>query len=292
MQRLPNLKMKNQKNNRLSRVRAAIYGQPWAITPEWLDAICEIFERHVNAEKMEFDFESKSQIAGGSAGRLDPGEYQIENGVAIIPLMGPIFPRANMMTRMSGATSIEEFSQKFSDALENPDVQSVLLQIDSPGGSVLGVNEAASKVFSARGQNKPIVALADGMAASAAYLVGSQAHQFYATEGAIVGSIGVVMRIDSDERQKLNEGIDPIIIKTGKLKAIGSGPVTDEQKASLQSMVDDYFGRFQAAVSRARPLAKMSEVATGETWIGEKAVSNGLADDISTMQDVMDMLTK
>lgn len=284
--------MKTQKSNRLSRVRAAIYGQPWAITPEWLEAICEIFERHVASDKLEFEFESKSTIAGGNDARLDTGEYQIINGVAIIPLMGPIFPRANMMTRMSGASSIEEFSNKFDDAISNPNVKSIILQVDSPGGSVLGVNEAASKVFAAQDQIKPIVSIAEGMMCSAAYLVASQAHKVYATEGAIVGSIGVVMRIDSDERQKLNEGIDPVIIKTGKFKAIGNGPVTDEQKSSLQSMVDDYFGKFQAAVQKARPLANMGEVSTGETWIGAKAQGKGLIDGISTMQEQIDRLSQ
>jgi capsid assembly protease len=284
--------MQTQNKNRLSRVRAAIYGQPWAITPEWLEAICEIFERHVASDKLEFEFESKSQIAGGNAARLDSGEYQIENGVAIIPLMGPIFPRANMMTRMSGASSIQDFSSMFADAINNPDVNAVLLQIDSPGGSVLGVNEAASQVFAARNQGKPIVALAEGMAASAAYLVGSQADEFYATEGAIVGSIGVVMRIDSDERQKLNEGIDPVIIKTGKFKAVGNGPVTDEQKAHLQETVNDYFSKFQMAVSRARPMANMDEVSTGEVWVGAKAQGKGLIDGISTMQEQMNRLAQ
>lgn len=266
---------------RLTRVRNAIYGQPWAITPEWLEAICEIFERNINAEKM--DFETATKTGGGMGRMMDPGEYEVQNGVAIIPLMGPIFPRANMLTRMSGATSIAEFSQEFADALDNKDVSSILLQIDSPGGSVLGLNEAASAVFAARDQSKPVIALADGMAASAAYAVGSQAMEFYCTEGAIVGSIGVVMRIDSQERLLKNAGIDSTILKTGPLKAIGNGPITDAQMEKLRGMMDEYFTKFKDGVSRARAGIDIEAVSTGETWIGSKAVDMGLCDGISTM---------
>src|ERR1041385_28572 len=94
------------RRRKLTHVRSAIYGQPWAITDKWLEAICEIFESNAAGLNAEM-----AQAAGDTyqSTAADP-PFEISNGVAILPLRGPIFPRANMMTRMSGATSLEEYA--------------------------------------------------------------------------------------------------------------------------------------------------------------------------------------
>jgi signal peptide peptidase SppA len=249
------------------------------IQEEWLRAICDIFERASAGDKVVWQGEpGESKVA-----------YQVVDGVAIVDLMGPIFPRANLMTRVSGATSSEEFRNNFSRAMDDGDVESVLLRIDSPGGAVSGIFEAASLVYAGRFK-KDIVAMCEGTMASAAYLVGSQASAVYATEASVVGSIGVVMQIEDDTRQRMNEGVQTYTLKTGPLKAVGAGPVTDEQIQHMRGLMDDFFGRFKSAVTRGRIGIDIDAVSTGAVWIGKKAEDMGLIDGIMTMDSAMKML--
>lgn len=285
------------KTERLTRIRNAIYGQPWAIMQDHLEAICEIFERHVSmdSETLEariIEVLAKSGVGGGQGQRLGFGEYEIVNGVAVLPLMGPIFPRSNMMTRMSGATSLEDFNAKFTDALSNKDVCSILIQEDTPGGSVNGLNETATRVFNARKQSKPIVSIADGMMCSAGYAIGSQAMECYCTEGAVVGSIGVVMQIEDDTRMKENAGIKSHTLRTGPLKCIGAGPITDDQLTELKSMLNEYFQKFKDGVARARAGIDIEAVSTGATWIGKKSCDMGLTDGVSSVDEQLARLGK
>lgn len=266
--------------DRLPHVRAALYGQPWMIQDQWLEAICEIFERTCAKDKIVWQGEpGESKVA-----------YQVSNGVGIVKLMGPIFPRANLMTRMSGATSTEEFKNNFSRAMDDDDVKNILMLIDSPGGAVAGIFEAASLVYSSRNQGKSIVSLCEGTCASAAYLIGSQADEIYATEASVVGSIGVVMAIADDTRKQENEGVKMHVLKTGPLKAVGVGPVTDAQLDHFRSLMDDFFGRFKGSVKRARPQMDVDKVSTGAVWIGKAAQYAGLIDGIGDLDELMNAL--
>lgn len=286
------------KTERLSHVRAALYGQPWCIQPEALDMLCEIVEGHLNLdskaleEKIDAALSGKNGVGGQMPSRMAYGQYEIQNGVAILPIMGPIMPRSNVMTKMSGATSLENFNAQFADAQNNKDVCAILIHTDSPGGSVIGLNEAASRVFAARNQAKPVVSLADGVMASAAYCIGSQAMECYCTEGSITGSIGVVMAIEDNTRAKENAGIRSIVLKTGSSKAIGVGPVTDSQIEELKGRMQDYFQMFKDGVERARAGIDISAVSTGSTWLGQKAVDMGLCDGVSSLEEQLARLGK
>lgn len=285
-----------------SHVKQAIYRQPWMMTEDGLDLICSIAERHAcgidspefiaSMEKIEREahteflerdktFQSRL-VSDGWGGAVDKKFYDNVNGVAVLRLLGPIFPRANLMTRMSGATALETWSKDFDEALQDEDVHALIICCDSPGGSVTGGFEMASKIFDSRDNGKPIVTLAEGVCASLAYLIGSQANQIYCTEASVVGSIGVVMAIEDDTRQSENEGVKRHVLKTGKNKAIGAGPVTDDQIAELKSMMMDFFGRFKDAISRARSV-DIEKVSDGSLYIGKKAVDNGLVDGITTL---------
>lgn len=272
-------------DKQLPHVRKALYSQPWAITEEWLDAICEIVEVHVRGGHSSFD-------AGAQPMRLDRRNPEklanVTSGVATIPIMGPIFPRANMMTEMSGATSLERVGMQFDAALVDPAVSSLLLLIDSPGGAVTGTFEMASKIWEARQfSSKPIIALAEGTAASAAYLLGSQADEFHATEASIVGSIGIIAKIDNLSRAEKNAGNDAVVIRSGPLKAAGVGGLSPDQETELRNIVQIYFDKFKTAVGRARPMMDMGAVSSGAIWVGDKAQNMGLVDSITTKERLL-----
>lgn len=268
---------------KLPHVRNAIYGQPWAITPDWLNSICEIFERHVAGDGKEIS-------AAYGMGQMEEEEekYQVINGVAVLPLCGPLFPKANIFTKLSNATSYQGFGQIFNEAIERNDVSAIVIHADSPGGSCLGLGELATEIFEARkSSDKPIIALADGLCASAAYMICSQCDAMFCTEGSMVGSIGTIARFDNYDRAERNEGNDSFVLRSSELKAPGSGgPITPNQMQSLQKIVAAYFEQFKDAVTRGRPGINIDSVSTGEVWIGADAVGMGLCDGVLTMDEV------
>jgi capsid assembly protease len=283
------------------------------MTADGLDVICDVLENHLESidnpeyqakiERLEKEamiefmernkaFQARLAPDGWSGELVDKKFYDVKSGVGILKLTGSIFPRANLMTRQSGATALENYSQDFTECLNDKDVKAVIQVVDSPGGSVSLGFETASKVFAARQQPKPVVTLVEGTCASLAYLIGSQADTAYITEASMAGSIGVVMAIEDDTRQAENDGIKRHILKTGKNKAIGVGPVTDDQITELEAMMDDYFTRFKSAVSRARSGIDIEAVSDGSLWIGQKAVDMGLVDGITTLDDLISELAQ
>jgi serine protease SohB len=110
---------------------------------------------------------------------------------------------------------------------------------------------------------------------------------FYASEAAVVGSIGVIATLYDQTRALKNQGVDPTVIRSSELKAPGAGDtITPSQMRNIVSRVQEYFGMFKDAVARARSGIDIDAVATGETWIGQKAVAAGLVDGIGTLDSV------
>lgn len=270
---------------RLSRVRNFLYSTPWAIMPEALDALVEIFEKRLFDEDKSWALEYASKFHSVDSLPMR-SEYANENGVAIVRFVGPIMPRATAMNT-SGATSLELQMQKLSHAVGNDAVNAAVLDFDTPGGSAMGLEEAALQILNLRKQGKPIIGLANSMCCSAGYYLMSQCDAAYATPAAMVGSIGVRMVMESDARQRLNDGIDTeYAYVSGPLKG-GVGPLTQDQRAELTAMGETFFANFKNAVSRARPTMDIESVATGKVWIGKAAQDAGLIDGITTMEDLI-----
>jgi signal peptide peptidase SppA len=162
-------------------------------------------------------------------------------------------------------------------------VKAIVLDIDSPGGGVTGVEEAGARI---RASSKPVIASVSGMAASAAYWLASQARAVYSTESAQTGSIGVYMALLDQSRRMEMEGVRVDLIKSegSPLKAAGLPglPLSDEQRANLQAQVDYIYARFTAAVSSTR--RRLSADATkGGTFYGSAAKAAGLVDSIADL---------
>ena len=160
-----------------------IAGEPWAITETAMQTILQIAMRE----------NESPQAVAAKLGRELQNTYNVieRDGVAIIPVTGPLFRYANIFTSISGATSYELIAKDFRSALDNAKIHTVILDIDSPGGEVNGVSELASMIYEARGQ-KPIIAYASGDAASGAYWIASAADEIVSSETSALGSIGVV----------------------------------------------------------------------------------------------------
>jgi len=262
-----------------------VQDRAWALHPAKLEEVAVFIERRLSGEHLA------PEGAAGKSGNRAEQSYEVRQGVAVLPLYGVLDKRMNLMLRFSGGTSTELFARDFRKALDDPRVEAILLDIDSPGGAVDGTKELADLVYGSRGQ-KPIIAYANGLMASAAYWIGSAADQIVAMDTAEVGSIGVAMMHYDYSAQDDQLGIKRTSITAGKYKRIASDekPLSKEGKEYLQSLVDDYYGLFLEAVGRHRnvdPETVHDKMADGRIFIGKKALKARLVDVIGNFNDAL-----
>jgi signal peptide peptidase SppA len=245
---------------RLDGIRRALATQLWLLHPEFLEAMMDVLVMRANGVRLS-DEEITDRIAAAEHGALGAratgGETVRPAGsaVAVIPIFGVIAHRASMVNSMSGprGTSVESVRQQFDAALNNEEVGSIVLDVDSPGGSITGVPELARHILGARG-TKPIVAIANGMMASAAYWLGSAADEVVVTPSGEAGSIGVYTVHEDLSGMLAAKGVTVNVIKAGKFKAEGhpAAPLSDEAREALQSRVDEAYEMFTDAVGKQR----------------------------------------
>lgn len=227
--------------------------------------------------------------------RLVPGRKNLGD-VAVIRLSGFITQKANMWTELFGGTSTEGLAAEVRAAMSERSIGAVLLDVDSPGGTVVGVSEAAEVIRASRG-SKPLVALANPFMASAAYWLASQADEIVATPSSLTGSIGV-MSVYVDESKALEAaGLDVEEITYGRRKAEGSGtkPLTDVARAGIQDRVDYYGEMFEADVARGRgisPARVRARYGQGAVFNAGPAREAGLVDRVGTLESVVAQLAK
>lgn len=215
--------------------------------------------------------------------------YRVVDGVAVISAMGGLVHRTKLAADSSLLIGYNDLAADMEDALGKSDVHAIALVMDSPGGEVAGAFELADRIYAARGR-KPIVAVADGMAASAAYLAASAADEVVLTNTSYVGSIGVVMRHVDFSRALANDGITVSHIFAGEHKIDGNPyqPLPDAVRAALQADIEGLYQMFVQAVAKHRG---MNEQAVRDTragvYRGVAAVAARLADRIGTVDAVV-----
>lgn len=261
---------------------------PWAILPEKLHVIMAVLHRHEAGIKL-----SAEEIAAVTK----PGRpASISGGIAVLPLFGTIAARANLMTEMSGGTSAEKFTNTFRGAMADPNVGAIVIDVDSPGGTVQGVDELAAEIYKARGV-KPVVAVANHLAASAAYWIATAAEELYVTPSGEVGSIGVFAAHDDVSKAYEQQGVKTTLISAGKYKTEGNPyePLSEESRASIQKRVDEYYNMFTAAVARNRGVsvdAVRGGFGEGRVVGAKEAVKLGMVDRIATFDETIARLQK
>ena len=232
---------------------------------------------------------ANTQSIGPVVGTASPSNATTANdgAVAAIPVHGVIMKRVPAVFTMLGieATGTVETSMAIRAALDDDSVEQIELSIDSPGGSVAGVQQLADLIHEAR-KIKPIKAVVSDMAASAAYWLASQADTIEANPSALIGSIGVYRVLVDSSKAMDDEGVRVHLIKSGEHKGTGTPGVaiSDAQIEEEQRIVDDVAEMFVEAVARGRGLSvdTVSNFATGSTWFADKAQPMGLVDELTT----------
>jgi len=264
---------------------------PWLITEEGMQTILDILNPRLDGTV--YTKEEIRMMMGDEPSQRSTYSSQHRN-VGVMTFDGPLFPKANLMTDLSGAISIEQARKEFSAMVADDSISSILMSFDSPGGSSEMMPEFAQDIFEAREQ-KRIVSIANMSANSGAYYLASQATEMYATPSGQVGSIGVIMVHKDDTRRRESAGIDNTVISAGKLKSVGYTPLTSDGKAYLQDFVDDTYEDFVSAVARGRAVTtKQVKEGFGHGGVvnPQNALSEGMIDGVATFDEVLsDMST-
>lgn len=212
--------------------------------------------------------------------------------VAVVPLLGLVTPRATWASVLFGGAPLDQLRDTLRSTARMASVHTIVLSIDSPGGSVYGVEEAAAAVREASASGTRVIAVADSLAASAAYWIGSAADELVVSPSAEVGSIGVVwIHFDWSERMK-SDGVAVTIIRAGDHKAEWNpyAPLSDDAAAHEQSLVDDYYRSFVRDVAQGRGVSAqvvLDQFGQGRTFTARRAVELGMADRVATIDEVV-----
>ncbi|ARK50044.1 S49 family peptidase [Burkholderia pseudomallei] len=272
---------------------------PWALMPERLAAFTGVVARWSTGRTVDADTMARVRAdADIVAARRGAATKATGGAIAVLPMYGVVTQRGNMADDISGpgSMSTQLFAQSLRSALADDSVDAILIDVDSPGGSVYGVQELADEIYQARAQ-KPVVAVANSLAASAAYWLGSAASEFYVTPGGEVGSIGVWSAHEDWSKALAEAGVTTTLISAGKYKTEGSPyePLSADAQSFMQSRVDDYYGAFTKAVARNRgvPITSVRDgMGQGRVLGAQAAKDAGMVDDIATFDDVIRRMSK
>ncbi|ANI16775.1 hypothetical protein A9C11_23630 [Pseudomonas citronellolis] len=255
--------------------------QPWLMLPCALDNLLAIANR----------LGDPSALVTKEGERLDnTRRVSMRNGVAVVPVTGPIFRYANLFSEISGATSTQVLATDIQAALDDPKVKAIVLNIDSPGGVVAGINELAELVYAGR-ERKRIVAYGSGTVASAAYWIASAASEIVLDDTAMAGSIGTVV-----EAVVQGEGANgakryEIVSRNAPNKRPDLS--TEEGRAKIGETINALADVFEAKVARnlGVPVEKVPEMGDqGGLRVGASAVEHGLAHRLGSLESLINEL--
>lgn len=273
---------------------AEFLSTPWALQPERLAAFAGVLSRWASGTQATAEtLEAIAADKEAREARKQSAQRATAGGIAVLPFYGVVTQRGNMVDDISGPGSVstQRFTQAFRELLADDSIGAIVIDIDSPGGSVYGVQELAAEILQARSQ-KQIVAVANSLAASAAYWVGSAASEFYVTPGGEVGSIGV-WQAHEDWSKFLDEmGVKTTFISAGKYKVEGNAyqPLDAEAQAFMQQRVDEYYTAFTKGVAKGRGvgIAQVRDgMGQGRVLGADQALAENMVDGIATLDDVI-----
>lgn len=300
----------------LSAIIEFITASVWAMEPDTLQKMWGIAYRHalgvrlsaqevveITGHEPMADSRERKQAerrdpeARERSEEIDGKRYELAGSVALVPVSGVIAKYASQVNGVSQprGTSVQAIRAAVREARADAMVGSVVLRVESPGGTVDGVEELAAELAAMRGDGgAPVLAYAEGPMASAAYWIASSAREVYATTSARVGSIGVYTVLPDTSKMFEQAGVTMHLVKAGQFKGIGERgvPVSADQLAKVQERINDVMTLFTASVERGRKRSAETVAgwATGDIWMAGKAHEMGLIDGVKPLAALVDEL--
>jgi|CXWL01.1.fsa_nt_gi signal peptide peptidase SppA len=283
---------------------------PWAIQTEWLTSAVEAVkaglwqaptQRQIAIGENSLMSSITCEQTGITVAAQEVGPAKVSgtglmyattaDGIAVVFLDGPIMKAAS---KFGGASSIAT-RQAIRAAVEDPKVNSILLHIDSPGGTAAGTQELYNDIRAADGK-KPVYAHIDDLGASAAYWIAAGARRVTANPMAMIGSIGTFAVLKDTSKKMEMEGIKVHVISSGGLKGAGAGgsELTPEAIEEIQQLVNAQNEFFLEAVAMGRkmPMKGVRAVADGRMMMAADAKKAGLIDAVQSLDDVVGSYTE
>ena len=265
----------------IARIKEQLINEPWLITQEAFVTL-----EHSLAEVFTLDMEGVDILDQNVA---------MDSGIAVVNIEGTMMRNVPpLVAQLFGLVDTAVLQEKIKELTENDSVEGIMLDIDSPGGSATGIGELADLISKAD-EVKPVYASTEGLMASAAYWVGSQARAVLSTASAKVGSIGVYLPVIDAEEAYKSKGIKVKLITNKEATYKGAGfegtKMTEEQEKYMQDMVQDIFNDFRDGVVSSRPQVE-SDAMRGQVFLGNRAKSQGLIDMVGSYDDAMFLLKK
>lgn len=259
--------------------------KPWAIEQRMLDHWLDLF-----SQRLAGLAGNQEAFVNLFTGESEPLGYSLRGDVAVIRVDGALVKR---LYAFDCGTSTEQIRAAVEGALENSAVRSILLDINSPGGTVDGTQSLAAFLRSVS-QVKPIYAYTDGALCSAAYWIASACTAVAAQETATIGSIGVLCLHRDVSGQDAAQGVKRTYLHAGKDKALGNDaePLSDRARASIQALLDATYFVFRADVAAFRDLDPKAEGewADGKVFGARAALELGLIDEITTLDAFLERI--
>lgn len=274
---------------RYAHILQACLDRPWALLPRKLAAI-EAFLA-LKAAGGEVDADEVRALAAAQRST----DIRTSGVIQVIPLYGVLTQRGGLTAASEPLTSTARVGLAIRQAASDPNVRGIVLDVDSPGGEVFGTSELAAVVAdAAQNAGKPVVAVANSLAASAAYWIASQAEELVVTPGGMVGSVGVyAMHVDVSRAAEM-QGVNVSLISAGEHKTDGNQyePLGDAARADIQAEVQDYYGLFVRDVARGRAVSAQT---VRDTWqarmfTAKNALAAGLVDRVDTLDATIERL--
>lgn len=281
---------------RISRVFHYVSTTPWALLPARAEIMFEVLRDRASSgricsQDVEVLVDESKAYRRARVEAAEKLTRQTDGVVAVVPVTGTFVHRAYEVSNLSGGglTSSEALAQTLSELDDNPRVARVVLDVDSPGGSVYGMPELAAAV---QRMSTPVTAVANAMMASAAYWLGSQANELVVTPSGEVGSIGVIKMHEDWSAALEQEGVKVTLLAEGRYKSEGSfyEPLSDEARLSIQGRLAEYYGMFVDAVARGRGVSAgdvRAGFGEGRMVGAARAVELGMADRVATLEETV-----
>lgn len=272
--------------SKYKRVLQAAFGSVWAIQQEKLSEIVMFLEFAAQGGKY-----SPDEVAERIQAQSSRKPTASSGSVAVIPIQGVISQRISLMEASSGGTSTENIAADFRSALNDESIASIVFDVDSPGGTVHGVEELATEIFQARGR-KPMTAAINSLSASAAFWIASSADELAITPGGEVGSVGVFTLHANISKALEMEGIDITVIQAGEFKTEFSEFDTLSEGALkfLKGEVERINTTFVDTLARNRSVTAATvraDFGKGRVFGAEAALAAGMVDRIATIEQTI-----
>jgi len=267
------------------RIAARLLTEPWTIETGAFASILSQFQSA--AERNSAHLTPRHGMFGDGDDAEKGPRQEIYGGVAYVPVHGVLAKHLSMMESLCGGYDLATLEQSMRQLAEDRAVDSVLLDIRSPGGAAAGMPEAVAAIESVRTAGKRVVAFTDDMAASGAYWLAAAADEIVATPSARLGSISTFWAGVDSSAAWASEGLRRILITTGRFKGMGveGAPWSEDWLAEISRHVAETDASFKGYIAERRGLG--TDEMQGQTWAASSAPQRLVDRIVAGIDDVL-----